>query len=87
MDAHALRTLEFDKILAKLARSTSFSAGRELALALTPSTEYREVVRRQRETAEARRLIAMKCSFSAISGCESRMCARRSSVSRMLTPR
>jgi len=60
MDAHALRTLEFDKILAKLARHTSFSAGRELALALEPSTEIREVVRRQRETAEARRLLQMK---------------------------
>ena len=60
MDAHALRTLEFDKILAKLARSTSFSAGSELALALEPSTDYGEVVRRQRETAEARRLIQMK---------------------------
>ena len=60
MDAHALRTLEFDKILAKLARHTSFSAGRELALALEPSSELREVVRRQRETAEARRLVAMK---------------------------
>ena len=60
MDPHALRTLEFDKILAKLARSTSFSAGRELALALTPSTDFGEVVLRQRETAEARRLIQMK---------------------------
>jgi DNA mismatch repair protein MutS2 len=60
MDAHALRTLEFDKILARVARLTSFSAGRELALALAPSTEHREVVRRQRETAEARRLLALK---------------------------
>ena len=60
MDERALRTLEFDKILAKLARCTSFSAGRELALALTPSTEYREVLRRQRETAEARRLTQLK---------------------------
>jgi DNA mismatch repair protein MutS2 len=60
MDAHALRTLEFDKIIARLARHTSFAAGRELALALEPSAEYREVVRRQRETAEARRLLALK---------------------------
>jgi len=60
MDAHALRTLEFDKIRAKLARHASFSAGKELALALEPSPEYREVVRRQRETAEARRLLQMK---------------------------
>jgi DNA mismatch repair protein MutS2 len=60
MDAHALRTLEFDKIRAKLARHASFSAGKELALALEPSPDYREVVRRQRETAEARRLLQMK---------------------------
>jgi DNA mismatch repair protein MutS2 len=60
MDAHALRTLEFDKIRERLAGATSFSAGRELALELTPSPEYREVVRRQRETAEARRLVQMK---------------------------
>ncbi len=56
MDEHTLRVLEFDKVLARLARHTSFSAGRELALALEPSTEREEVVRRQRLTAEARRL-------------------------------
>jgi len=60
MDAHALRTLEFDKILARFARHTSFSAGKDLALALEPSPEHREVVRRQRETAEARRLLQLK---------------------------
>lgn len=60
MDPHALRTLEFDKIRERLARCTSFSAGRELALELTPSSEHRAVVLRQRETAEARRLIQMK---------------------------
>jgi DNA mismatch repair protein MutS2 len=56
MDEHTLRVLEFDKVLAKLARHASFSAGRELALALKPSLERGEVVRRQRITAEARRL-------------------------------
>ena len=60
MDQHALQTLEFDKILARLARHTSFSAGRDLALALEPSTDYDTVVRMQRETAEARKLIAMR---------------------------
>ncbi len=60
MDAHALRTLEFDKVIARLAKHTSFAAGRELALALQPSPERAEVVRRQRETAEARRLLNMK---------------------------
>ena len=60
MDAHALRTLEFPKILDRLARHAAFSAGKELALALTPSTDIREVVRRQRHTAEARRLMQLK---------------------------
>ncbi|MEX2225972.1 MAG: endonuclease MutS2 [Dehalococcoidia bacterium] len=60
MDAHALRTLEFDKILARLARHAAFSGGRELALALEPSTDYATVLKRQRETAEARRLLQMK---------------------------
>ncbi|MDP9238225.1 MAG: endonuclease MutS2 [Chloroflexota bacterium] len=60
MDAHALRTLEYDKVVARLARHTSFDAGRALAMELEPSSEYREVVRRQRETAEARRLLQLK---------------------------
>ena len=55
MDEKTLATLEFDKILARLAALTSFSAGRELALALRPSTDHGEVIRRQRITAEARR--------------------------------
>ncbi|HXK34312.1 MAG TPA: endonuclease MutS2 [Dehalococcoidia bacterium] len=59
MDEHALRTLEYDKVLARLAARTAFSAGRELALALQPSTDVREVVQRQRETAEARRLLEL----------------------------
>src|SRR5947209_581743 len=60
VDAHALRTLEYDKVLARLARHASFSAGTELALALQPSPALPEVLRRQRETAEARRLLQLK---------------------------
>ena len=37
----------------RLARHTSFSAGREAALSLRPSSDRQTVVRRQRETAEA----------------------------------
>ena len=57
MDSKALDTLDFPKILAQLAGHTSFSAGRELALALTPTDDLREAERRQQETAEARRLL------------------------------
>jgi DNA mismatch repair protein MutS2 len=53
MDEHALRVLEFDKVLARLGRLTSFSAGSELALALRPSASYTEVFERQCLLAEA----------------------------------
>ncbi len=51
------RTLEFDKILERLAAHTAFSASEHLARALTPSTEADEIARRQGETAEARALL------------------------------
>jgi DNA mismatch repair protein MutS2 len=60
LDEHSLRVLEFDTVLARLAGHTSFSAGRELALSLRPATEYDEVVRRQRTTAEAIRLLDLQ---------------------------
>jgi DNA mismatch repair protein MutS2 len=52
-----LETLEFPKIREQLARHTSFSASRELALALLPSTDAYEVRARLRWTGEARRLL------------------------------
>ena len=55
MDAKALETLEFPKILAQLAEHASFSAGRELALAIEPTDDLREAQQRQEETEEARR--------------------------------
>ena len=58
--AKTLTTLEYDKVIARLASYTHTAAGRALALALTPSPAYREVVSRQRLTAEARRLLDMK---------------------------
>jgi DNA mismatch repair protein MutS2 len=60
MDAKTLTILEFEKVLTMLARHASFSGGRELALELRPSTDYDEVVRNQRLTAEARRLRQMQ---------------------------
>ena len=52
-DDRTLSVLEFPAILDRLARLTSFSTGRERALALRPSADRETVVRRQRETAEA----------------------------------
>jgi DNA mismatch repair protein MutS2 len=60
MDEHALRVLEFDKVLGRLARLTSFSAGHDLALELRPAPAYDEALERQRVLAEAMRLRALR---------------------------
>lgn len=49
-----IRVVEFDKVLARLAGHTAFSAGHRLALDLRPSADVGEVRRRQALTREAR---------------------------------
>jgi len=57
-----LTTLEFPKVLARLATHASFSAGAELAHALTPATDFQEIHRRLEATSEARMLLDDKPS-------------------------
>jgi DNA mismatch repair protein MutS2 len=64
MDEHALRVLEFDKVLARLAQLTSFSAGHDLALSLRPTPSYQEALERQHTLAEAMRLREMRTPLS-----------------------
>lgn len=52
-----LMTLEFPKVLERLAKHTNFSASHDLALSLTPSVSTIEVRERLRRTGEARRLL------------------------------
>jgi DNA mismatch repair protein MutS2 len=52
-----LDTLEFPKIRERLARHTSFSASRDLALRLLPSTDAYVIRRRLQLTSESRRLL------------------------------
>jgi DNA mismatch repair protein MutS2 len=59
VDKH-LVTLEFPKILTKLAYHAMFSASKELALALQPSSFLAEAQARQAETTEAARLLSAK---------------------------
>ena len=54
-----LELLEFRKIREILAGFTSFSASRELALDITPLSDEEEVRLRLRQSAEARRLLAL----------------------------
>lgn len=55
-----LETLEYPKILKRLAEYTSFSAGRALAENLLPSTDWEQVQRRQQETSEAKHLLDVR---------------------------
>ena len=57
MKSRYLHTLEFDKILARLAAHAAFSASEELARLLEPATDPEEIARRQGETTEARALL------------------------------
>ena len=60
MNSKHWTTLELPKVLARLAGYTSFSAGGDLARALAPSPDPDTVMRRLRETGEARRLLNLK---------------------------
>ncbi|MGH2592911.1 MAG: endonuclease MutS2 [Anaerolineae bacterium] len=60
MNSKHWTTLELPKVLARLAGYTSFSAGGDLARALAPSPDPGTVMRRLRETGEARRLLNLK---------------------------
>ncbi len=62
MNTKHLTTLEFPKVLARLAGHASFSAGAELARSLTPATDFQEIHRRLEVTSEARTLLDDKPS-------------------------
>ncbi len=64
MDSKHLKTLEYPKILKRLATYTSFSGGRELALNLEVTTDIISARERQKETTEARRLFALQADLS-----------------------
>lgn len=60
MDDKSLSTLEYRKVLEKLAAYADFSASAELARALRPTDKLDEAVERQTRTSEARRLLSIR---------------------------
>jgi DNA mismatch repair protein MutS2 len=60
MNEKSAKTLELPKILAQLARYTTFSAGKALALELTPTPDIDAARQLQEETSEARVLLETK---------------------------
>jgi hypothetical protein len=64
MDEKTLLTLEYPKILERLASYTAFSASAELARALHPVAKLEEALRMQKTTSEARQLLSTNAEAS-----------------------
>lgn len=64
MDEKSLHTLEYRKVLEKLAAYADFSASAELARALRPSDRLEEAQERLARTGEARRLLSIRSETS-----------------------
>ncbi|MGZ3664986.1 MAG: endonuclease MutS2 [Ktedonobacterales bacterium] len=60
MHEKSIATLEYPKIIERLAREAAFSASKALAMELQPSTDPDEVRRRLAYTTEARRLMELR---------------------------
>jgi len=78
--------LELDKVLARLAAHTAFSASHALALALEPTTDVAEARRRQAATAEARTLRAQRPTLTVGGAHDVRPLLRRAAVGGVLQP-
>lgn len=64
MDAKTINTLEFPRVIAKLAEYAAFSASAALARELTPAATIKEALERQALTSEARLLLNLKADIS-----------------------
>jgi DNA mismatch repair protein MutS2 len=64
MDVKSLHTLELEKILDRLAGYAAFSASKDAARRLTPTSDLAEAVHRQTQTTEARRLFSVNARVS-----------------------
>lgn len=79
-------TLEYPKILARLARYADFSGGAELALALAPTPDIHEARERLRLTREARALLQQRPEFALGGITDIRPYAQRAEHGALLDP-
>jgi len=82
----ALDTLEFHAIRQQLAQHTSFSAGREGALQLEPTSDLNEAKRRQSATSEALKLPGLRPGLHLGGVHDVRPLAERARIGGMLQP-
>jgi len=64
MDEKTLRTLEFPRVIEKLAEFAAFSASADLARSLAPAATLEEALARQARTTEASKLLSIKADVS-----------------------
>ncbi len=86
MNEKTLNTLEFGKVRERLARYTSFSAGRELALSLAPLSDIAQARRNQRITTEAVRLLSLRPDVTIGGARDVRELVRRAELGSVLDP-
>jgi len=87
MDDKSLDLLEFSRIRELVAAFASFSASRDLALALLPSPDHQLVSLLLRQTTEARRLLALEPDFSIRAVTDIRELSRLAARGRILEPK
>ncbi|HEX9014993.1 MAG TPA: endonuclease MutS2 [Chloroflexota bacterium] len=86
MEESYIQTLELTKVLERLASHAAFSVSQEKALALRPSDDMVEVLRRQSAAAEARRLLDLKPNFTIGGARDIRQHLQRASIGAVLMP-
>lgn len=86
MNPRDLHTLEFDKVLARLAAHAEFSASSALARALTPSTDPVIIAHWQGETTEARALLDQHPEISVGGARDVRPMTKNARLGALLTP-
>ncbi|MMZ51377.1 Endonuclease MutS2 [compost metagenome] len=86
MEARTFITLEFNKVIEQLSAYASSSLGREKIEALTPSTEYEEVQRRQQATYEGSTVLRLRVSAPLGGIRDIRPACKRASMGGMLNP-
>jgi DNA mismatch repair protein MutS2 len=86
MHEKSIHTLEYPKILARVAQEAAFSASKELVLALEPTPDLAEARRRLAFTSEASRLIDLNADASVRGAHDIRPLLTRAAREGVLTP-
>jgi DNA mismatch repair protein MutS2 len=86
MHEKSIYTLEYPKVLAKVAQEAAFSASKELVLALQPTSDLEEAQRRLAFTSEASHLIDLNTDVSVRGAHDIRPHLTRAARDGVLTP-